>query len=293
MADEYAIALGIFDGVHLGHKAVIGEALKYKSMGLKTGIFTFSAEDMRIKQGRELHYILDNNSKLDMLKSMGVDTILCPKFNDVKNMSGLEFAKDILSDRMHAKVVVCGQRFRFGKGATCDHNDLIDYGKTFGFTVKVMQSIASNGGIVSSSKIRTLLSEGNVKEANALLGYNYYINKLVVHGTQIGRTINVPTINQLFGERQVIAKFGVYRSITTIDGIEYPSMTNVGVKPTVTNEGVPVAETHIIGYSGDLYNRVVRVSLYDYVRPEHKFNSIEELKQAIYNDIAVCSCKQS
>lgn len=293
MADEYAIALGIFDGVHLGHKAVIGEALKYKSMGLKTGIFTFSAEDMRIKQGRELHYILDNNSKLDMLKSMGVDTILCPKFNDVKNMSGLEFAKDILSNRMHAKVVVCGQRFRFGKGATCDYNDLIDYGKTFGFTVKVMQSIASNGGIVSSSKIRTLLSEGNVKEANALLGYNYYINKLVVHGTQIGRTINVPTINQLFGERQVIAKFGVYRSITTIDGIEYPSMTNVGVKPTVTNEGVPVAETHIIGYSGDLYNRVVRVSLYDYVRPEHKFNSIEELKQAIYNDIAVCSCKQS
>lgn len=293
MADEYAIALGIFDGVHLGHKAVIGEALKYKSMGLKTGIFTFSAEDMRIKQGRELHYILDNNSKLNMLKSMGVDTILCPKFNDVKNMSGLEFAKDILSNRMHAKVVVCGQRFRFGKGATCDYNDLIDYGKTFGFTVKVMQSIASNGGIVSSSKIRTLLSEGNVKEANALLGYNYYINKLVVHGTQIGRTINVPTINQLFGERQVIAKFGVYRSITTIDGIEYPSMTNVGVKPTVTNEGVPVAETHIIGYSGDLYNRVVKVSLYDYVRPEHKFNSIEELKQAIYNDIAVCSCKQS
>lgn len=293
MADEYAIALGIFDGVHLGHKAVIGEALKYKSMGLKTGIFTFSAEDMRIKQGRELHYILDNNSKLNMLKSMGVDTILCPKFNDVKNMSGLEFAKDILSNRMHAKVVVCGQRFRFGKGATCDYNDLIDYGKTFGFTVKVMQSIASNGGIVSSSKIRTLLSEGNVKEANALLGYNYYINNLVVHGTQIGRTINVPTINQLFGERQVIAKFGVYRSITTIDGIEYPSMTNVGVKPTVTNEGVPVAETHIIGYSGDLYNRVVKVSLCDYVRPEHKFNSIEELKQAIYNDIAVCSCKQS
>ena len=285
----YAIALGIFDGVHLGHKKVIEKSLEYKKQGLKSGVFTFSVEDMRFKQGRELHYIIDNQSKMDIITSMGVDLILCPKFKEVHNMNGNDFAKDVLANKMNAKVVICGKRFRFGKDAYWDINDLKSFGSTYGFKVEVLDNVVSESNIISSSTIRALIQSGDIKTANTLLGYRYFINKEVIHGNEIGRTINVPTINQSFGDRQVIAKFGVYSSITIVDGIEYKSMTNIGVKPTITDIHTPLAETHIIGFQGNLYGKTIKVKLLDYVRPEKKFSSIEDLKSAIYHDIKVCS----
>lgn len=289
LENGYAIALGIFDGVHLGHKKVIQKALDYKNQGLKTAVFTFSVEDMKFKQGRELHYIIDNHSKMDIITSMGVDTILCPKFNDVHNMSGQDFARDILSQKMNAKVVICGKRFRFGKGASCDINDLKDFGNMYNFKVEIIDSVASNDNIISSSTIRTLIQNGDIKTANSLLGYNYFINKKVVHGNELGRTINIPTINQEFGDRQVIAKFGVYSSNTIIDGKSYQSMTNIGIKPTVSKIHTPLAETHIIGYSGNLYGKIVKINLMDFIREEKKFSSIEELKNVIKHDLKLCS----
>lgn len=285
----YAIALGIFDGVHLGHRRVIERSIEYKSQGLKSGVFTFSVEDMKFKQGRELHYIIDNQSKMDIITSMGVDLILCPKFNDVHNMSGEDFARDILVQKLCAKVVVCGKRFRFGKGASCGVHDLQALGDTYGFKVNVLESVVSESNVISSSTIRSLIKAGNVRTANTLLGYEYFINREVVHGNEIGRTIGVPTINQQFGDRQVIPKFGVYSSITTIGGTEYKSMTNIGVKPTITDVHSPSAETHIIGYRGDLYGKTLKVRLLDYIRPERKFSSIEMLKDAIRHDIQLCS----
>ena len=285
----YAVSLGIFDGVHLGHKKVIEKSLEYKKQGLKSAVFTFSVEDMKFKQGRELHYIIDNQSKMDIISSMGVDLILCPKFNDVRNMSGKEFAQKILSQHMNAKVVICGKRFRFGKNASCDINDLKSFGDMFGFKVEILDSVISENNIISSSVIRKLIQDGDVKTASNLLGYDYFINKKIVYGNQIGRTINVPTINQEFGDRQIIPKFGVYSSSVNINGKNYKSMTNVGVKPTITDVHIPLAETHIIGYSGDLYGKTLKVKLLDYIRPEKKFSSIDTLKDAIYNDIKMCS----
>lgn len=286
--DSYCIALGIFDGVHLGHQSVINRALSYRKFGLKPAIFTFSVEDMEFKHGKRLKYIIDNKSKLEILKSMGVDSIVCPNFNDVHNMSGQEFAKDILHTQMNAKTVICGKKFRFGKGASCDTTDLQNFGSKYGFNVEIVEPILFDDKLISSSIIRELIYNGDIKSVNRLLGHNYFINKVVVHGNEVGRTIEVPTINQMFGSRQVIPKFGVYSSSTTIDGTTYTSMTNIGVKPTVSKDNIPIAETHIIGFKGNLYDRVVKVNLKEYIRTEKKFNSIQELKKAIHHDIQMC-----
>lgn len=287
--DSYSIALGIFDGVHLGHQYVINKALSYKNNGLKTAVFTFSVEDMEFKHGKRLKYIIDNQSKLDILHSMGVDSIVCPNFNDIHNMSGEDFAKNIIHMQMNAKVVICGKKFRFGKGASCDTNDLQNFGNKYGFNVEIVEPILFDNNLVSSSIIRELIYNSDIQMTNKLLGYEYFINRPVIHGNELGRTINIPTINQRFGERQVIPKFGVYSSSTTIDERVYKSMTNIGVKPTVSNDNIPVAETHIIDFNGNLYNKTVKVALKEYIRPEKKFNSIEELKKAIQYDIKLCS----
>lgn len=286
--DSYSVALGIFDGVHLGHQYVINKALSYKKHGLKSAVFTFSVEDMMFKHGKRLQYIIDNQSKLDIIYSMGVDNIVCPNFNEVHNMSGEDFAKDILHKQMNAKTVICGKRFRFGKGASCDTFDLQAYGSKYGFNVEIVQPILFQGNLVSSSSIRELILKGDIKTANKLLGHNYSINRPVVHGNELGRTIDIPTINQCFADRQIIPKFGVYSSSTIIDNKVYSSMTNIGVKPTVSKDNIPIAETHIIGFCGNLYDNIIKVSLKDYIRPEKKFNTIEELKNAIKHDIEMC-----
>lgn len=288
--DNYSVALGIFDGVHLGHQRVIGKALSYKGQGLKTAVFTFSIEDIPFKHDRPVYYLLDNATKLSTLKAMGVDRVLCPRFEEVHNVSGEDFARDTLHRQMHAKVVVCGENFRFGKGASCGVEDLRRYGTQYGFTVEVVEPVLSHGKAISASAIRELIATtGDVKTAKGLLGYEYYLQGKVVHGKRLGRTMGVPTINQNFAERQLIPRFGVYSSRVVVHGIEYPSMTNVGFKPTVSDERVPIAETHIVGFKGDLYGETIRVYLRDYIRCEKKFGSLEELKDAIHRDILMCS----
>lgn len=287
--DSYCIALGIFDGVHLGHQSVISRALSYKKYGLKTAVFTFSVEDMTLKHGKKLKYIMDNKTKLDIIYSMGVDKIVCPNFNIIHNMSGEDFAKSILHNEMNAKTVICGKKFRFGKDASCNVLDLQQYGTKYGFNVEIAEPILFESKLISSSTIRELILKGDIKTANKLLGHDYCINSVVVHGNELGRTIDFPTINQRFASRQVIPKFGVYSSRTTIDDKIYQSMTNIGVKPTISKDNTPIAETHIIGFSGNLYDKTIKVSLNEYIREEKRFNSIDELKKAIYKDVELCS----
>jgi riboflavin kinase/FMN adenylyltransferase len=168
--------------------------------------------------------------------------------------------------------------------------DLRRYGTQYGFTVEVVEPVLSHGKAISASAIRELIATtGDVKTAKGLLGYEYYLQGKVVHGKRLGRTMGVPTINQNFAERQLIPRFGVYSSRVVVHGIEYPSMTNVGFKPTVSDERVPIAETHIVGFKGDLYGETIRVYLRDYIRCEKKFGSLEELKDAIHRDILMCS----
>lgn len=287
MAKDYAsVALGLFDGVHIGHRAVLSAALEQNKNELVPSVFTFEPESVSYKKSGSAGYIYGKEEKKCLLSEMGFDNIFFPPFEEVCGMSGEEFAKEILHKKMNAAFVSCGRDFRFGYKASCGVDELRKFGKNYGFEVNVADDVVCGGEKVSSSIIRTLISDGDIEKANRLLGKPYLINREVVHGASLGHTIGFPTINQLFSEGQLVAKFGVYASMTQIDGEWKRSMTNVGMKPTVNYSGTPLAETFITDFSGNLYGKTLKVILTAFIRPEMKFSSIDELKSQISDDIA-------
>lgn len=274
ISEKTAVALGIFDGLHHGHRAVLSEALSMES----PAVFTFRTESIKRKHGKPFEYIFTNSRKLELLAGMGIKYVFSPDFDDVKSMSGEEFVSEILVKKMNAGLVVCGENFRFGKAAKCGADELLQFGIKYGFEVKI---IGLDG--FSSEKYRRLLREGNVEELYKNSDA-YILSAEVVTGNQIGRTIDFPTINQPFAENQLVPRFGVYYTTALVGGRIYPSVTNVGVKPTVEENIKPLAETHILGFSGDLYGRCVDVAFRRFIRNEKKFASVEELKIQIDAD---------
>ena len=206
-------------------------------------------------------------------------------FSKIRHMDGRTFAKEILHDYFYAKDVCCGKNFRFGERAACDVRDLEQFGRWFGFRVHIIDDVQKDGVKVSSTEIRKLLLCGEMERANAFLGEPYQIWQEVTHGAQLGRTIGFPTINQVFREGQLVPKFGVYASETCINDRWYPSLTNIGMKPTVNYDGLPLAETYIRDYSGDLYGKWPRVRFLRFIRPEMKFSSVEELNRQMTKDL--------
>ena len=285
MSEKTSVALGLFDGVHRGHRKVLELALKYAEKGCKPAVFTFSPQIVLKKSTGAGGYIYTDREKLRILENMGFDSVYSPNFSDVCGLSGEEFARDILACRMNVAVVCCGNDFRFGRNASCGAAELRQLGEKYGFQVHIAEDELLDGEIVSSGRIRKLLAKGDIVQANRLLGDTYAVSAEVESGAALGRTIGFPTANQHFKENQLVPKFGVYKAETEIDGKIYPAMTNIGVKPTVEYGGLPLAETHICGFSGDIYGRFLQVKLLEFIRPEKKFGSVEELKTQIAEDL--------
>lgn len=287
MKSKSAVALGIFDGVHIGHREIISAALEYKKSNLSPVVFTFNVESIEIKHGRKYEYIYDDRQKHEILDSLGVEYIFSPDAEQLKNMSGEEFSEKILAERLNAEAVICGENFRFGKNAVCGADELIRFGEKFGFEVKVVELLRRDGKIISSEAVRNMLVEGKIPELRENWGIRYFINSVVKEGNRIGSTVlSFPTVNQHFSENQLVPRKGVYCSVTEIGGVEYCSITNVGYRPTVADGAAPLAETHILDYSGDLYGKRVKVTLLYFIRDEMKFESLEDLKKQIDADIA-------
>ncbi len=279
-----AVALGMFDGVHRGHRKVIEAALKYRGT-YQTAVLTFTTKKIRPKQKASQRDILTPQGRLSLLEKMGVDVTYIPDFEELREMEPREFVTEILCRRLRAKVVCCGEDYRFGKNAGGDVALLQKLGEELGITVEVVSPELEDGYPVSSTRIRQCLLDGDIPKANRLLGYRYFIEGTVVYGKQLGRTMECPTINQELSPNTCIPKFGVYVSTTNIDGKEYPSITNVGKKPTIQGDRMPLAETHIIGIDRHLYGQTLRVTLYRFIREEMRFESLEELSRTIHRDI--------
>ncbi|MDE5946965.1 MAG: bifunctional riboflavin kinase/FAD synthetase [Oscillospiraceae bacterium] len=280
-----AVALGLFDGVHLGHREVIKYPVQLEKYGFIPSVFTFKNSSLSEKQGRSIEYIYTDVQKESIIKDLGIKEIFSEDFNTIKDLNGEEFVREILIKKVNAGYVICGNDFKFGKRASCGIRELSELGKKYDFKVKIADNIKLQNEIVSSRKIRGLISIGYISSANLMLGSDYHIDGEVVHGRQLGRTLNFPTINQVFEPNQLVPKKGVYQSSTEIDGILYESITNIGIKPTVGAEVKPLSETHILNFSNDIYGKNIKVTLKRFIRDEKKFASVQELRSQIFKDI--------
>lgn len=285
-----AVAMGLFDGIHYGHRAVMRRAAEAAKTfpGTDTAVFTFDTATVTSKGESGVEYIFSKEMKLDIIGSLGVRYIYSPDFMNFKNLSGEEFVQLVLCDKLSAKFAVCGEDFRFGKNASCGTDELDKLCRKQGIQLITVPPVQhDDGGKISSTMIRELIRSGKIESANELLGSQFAFKLPVAYGRQLGREMNFPTINQYIPRRQVIPKFGVYASKTEVDGMLYKSITNVGIKPTV-GSSAPLAETYIMDFpGGDIYGEVVKVSLLSFVRPEMKFSGTDELKTQIAKDTEI------
>lgn len=280
-----AVALGFFDGLHLGHIEVIKRALLKD--GLCSVVFTFNDKTSLPKfSGKKGHCIITHEQKTEIFGGLGVERVYAPDFSDVKDYTAREFVERILRDELNASFVVCGYDFRFGKGGEGNPETLKQLCSEYGMECEVVPAVEVDGVTVSSTAIREMITKGDIETANRFLGYELSYKLPVTQGSKIGRTIGFPTINQKIPDYMVKPKNGVYKSWTIVDGRTYRSITNIGVKPTVDYKGGAVMETHITGYDGNLYGQTVRVALREFIRDEKKFAGLEELKRQIEEDKA-------
>lgn len=282
---DTAVAIGMFDGLHRGHQMVIDRAVAEKENQLVPMVLTFSTDRAEPARKQGMKKILTGSLALKRLDEIGLELVEIASFERIKELSPREFVKIVLADRLQAKVVVCGQDFRFGANASGNVSLLGELCAEFGIRLEVVEPLMDDGMPVSSTRIRKALEVGNIEEANRLLGYPYSFDFEVAHGLEIGRTIGIPTINQIFPENFLVPKFGVYASYTMLGGVTHKSITNIGVKPTIAGERLPLAETHIMGVDNRLYGQRIPVSLMKFIRPERKFDSINELKAEIQANI--------
>jgi len=282
---ETTVALGYFDGVHMAHQKVIKKMIEQIIYQLFPTVLTFKA-DVEFPNKKGLKTILSDRAKLDMFTKLAVMQTYIIPFSEVINLSPNEFFYKILVEKLKAKAIVCGYDYTFGKNAMGDTDLLSELCEKNKIRLIVVNPCLKNGELISATQIREYISSGEIKLANELLGYTYYINGEVVHGNNLGKTLGFPTANMEFEEVQVVPKFGVYETNTFINRKIYKSITNVGVKPTIKGERKPLAETHIIGLDREIYGEEITVSFTRMIRPEQKFESIEKLKQAIAQDIS-------
>lgn len=284
-SSETAVALGVFDGIHRGHQAVINYAVAFKDEGLTPAVFTFNTDTVTSKGNGQFDMLISDTLKMRKLSELGVQYIYSPEFSRIKDLTAHQFVEKVLKDKLNASVVVCGENFHFGKGAFCGSHDLATICEEYGIRTVIVPFTMYNGQPVSSTEIRRLIKEGNIDVADYLLGYDFHFDGEVIHGNAIGKTLSFPTINQHFEKRQVVPRFGVYASMAEIEGKLYPSITNIGIKPTIGSESVPLAETYIIDYDNDLYGKSVTVYLKRFIRPERKFSGLPELKGQLSEDV--------
>lgn len=284
---QLSLALGTFDGFHLGHRQVIenmkGFAQKHN---LETAVFAFSNIPKNVKNDfskPKVSNILEIEDKLEMAKMMGVKHFFNIRFSqELKNMSREDFLK-LLIKQLNVKAISVGFNFRFGKGAQGNTEWLKKRSKKSGIRVVICDEISYDDQAISSTRIRHALRIGNVEFANRLLGYPYFVRGTVAHGLKNGRKLGFPTAN-LSGQHALeLLKKGVYISDVIIDEKKYRGVSNLGYKPTFGEHDLSL-ETHIVGFEGDLYEREIRVEFLKMIRPEMKFNSFEELKSRIDHD---------
>ncbi len=272
------VLLGNFDGVHVGHRALIERACADAEK--RDNCVTVWTFDTLFAPA-----LTAPDDRAALLRGCGVDEIITERFERVKDMLPMEFVREILIGRLKADVCVCGYNYTFGHGGRGDSHLLTELCSRFGIEVLTVGKVTVDGEDVSSSAIRKKLTEGDIEGANKLLGRRYFIRDTVKKGAQKGRSVGMPTAN-FYPEGLCIPKNGVYATATCLpDGRWLPSVTNIGLRPTMNDgRGISV-ETYIIGFDGDLYGENIAVQFLGFLRDERKFDSLDKVYEAVKLDI--------
>lgn len=277
-------AVGNFDGFHLGHRKLL-ETLKKiaQEKNLSSLILTFSPNP-KIYFNKELNLIYSDEQKKQILESLGVDKVVFLDFNQVLNLTGEVFVKEILIAQYNVKYIVMGENFKFGKNRECDTESLKKMAEKFNFEFIVISPVILDGIPISSSLIRKKLGNSEIEESNRMLGRSYYIDGIVVEGDKIGRELGFPTIN-IKTENEILPE-GVFKTRTEIMGHSqvYDSISYIGSSPTFFSKEKKV-ETHILDFNEKIYGQKVRIYFEKKLRGDMKFNSRTALIDQIKKDI--------
>lgn len=283
ITENTVLALGTFDGCHEGHRAIFGSALRLAMrLKAKCGIYTFSNIPNTATGSKKSIYTLEE--KINFIRKTGADYLIVDEFTDIRNLRGEEFVNSVLRERLRCIGAACGFNYRFGMGAELGAEDLARIFENCGGRVEICPPILYNDTPISSTLIRELIEKG---ECESILPYcdPYTVYNRVLKGKQLGRKMGTPTINQLIPESKVKPKKGVYITECEIGEDVYPSVTNVGSRPTTDGDGAfENMETHIIGYDGNLYSSYIKVNFYKFLRDEIKFDSLDALISQIERD---------
>lgn len=281
------LTLGTFDGVHIGHRKILEKLTqnvengKYESL-----VLTFFPHPRMVLQGQsEVKLLTTIAEKIELLEKSGIENLVIHPFDeDFSKLTALEFVKKVLVDQLHIQKIIIGHDHRFGRNRTANIDDLIAFGKEYGFEVEQISAQEIEAVSVSSTKIRKELKEGNVTLANEYLGYDYFLTGTITKGKQLGRTIGFPTANiKVLEEYKLIPKNGVYIVKSCIDQKTVFGMMNIGLNPTIPSEKLSI-EIHYFNFDADLYDRKIVVSILKYIRPEQKFDSVDLLKAQLEKD---------
>ena len=271
--------------MHLAHQKIISLAVDYaKKNNLSPIVLSFDASPMEILSSDKVKYLITNEKKKEIIESLGAIPRFLHLSKELLSMEAEDFVKEILVDEYGIKYAVCGYNYRFGKNGKGDTELLAKLGTEYGFEVNICDCEMLSGDSISSSRIRELISNGEIETANSFMGRNYSLEGVVCEGKHLGRKLGFPTANVFFGEHTVTPKNGVYKTLVTIDGQSYAAITNTGINPTVGTEALRT-ETYIPGFNQDIYGQKIRIEFLNFIREEKKFNSIEELKSQIGQDV--------
>lgn len=281
-----AIALGNFDGIHLGHQKLIKSMVtKSKEMGVKPSLLLFKDHTKTTIDNNRPKILTNNQQKFDIAENLGVEIIYLLDFDEnIMKLSGEEFVKDIILDKMNGKLLTVGFDYRFGYKASGDAKYLKELGDKYDIEVIVVEPVYSDDEVVSSSIIRELISKGKIEETTKKLGRPYSLIGKVVPGKNRGNKLGFPTANIEPIDNYIIPKTGVYFTNTTVDNKKYISATNIGYNPTF-NEEILKIESHILDFDDNIYGKTLEIEFIEYIRDDIKFSNINDLIKQMKLDI--------
>lgn len=281
------VTLGTFDGVHLGHAAILKKLTQNTQNGtFESTVLTFFPHPRMVLQGKsDLKLLNTINEKIELLEKIGIDNLIIHPFDEkFAELDAEAFVSTILVDQLRVQKIIIGYDHRFGKNRTANIDDLISFGTQYGFEVEQISAQEIDAISISSTKIRTALEEGNIQLANEYLGYRYFLSGTVVKGKQLGRTIGFPTANiSLEEDYKLVPQNGVYIVRVEIDGKTIYGMMNIGFNPTVQGKKKTI-EVHLFDFDTDIYNCKIQVAILQRIRSEKKFESVEVLKDQLKKD---------